>query len=195
MPPAGRPKAFDEVVVLERAMDLFWLHGYHGLGVSELLEGMGISRQSLYDTFGNKRGLFLRAIGHYRATQLAQALALLERDGSPLDNVRAVVSYFEGLAKDERARGCLVANTLVELGPHDEEVAAVLQETLGLLEGKLRSALEQARSAGELPNKKSPRQLSWALLNSMLGMAVAGKLRLDPQALADVYAGTLSMLS
>ncbi len=77
--PAGRPREFDETKVLERAMQLFWLRGYGRLGVAELLKHMGISRQSLYDTFGNKRGLFLRAIEHYRATQLSRALGLLER--------------------------------------------------------------------------------------------------------------------
>ena len=102
---AGRPKAFDETEVIERAMDVFWLKGYEATGLTELLECMGISRQSLYDTFGNKRGLFLRVIDHYRSTQLSLALGLLEREGSRIDNVKAVVHFFEELALDARCRG------------------------------------------------------------------------------------------
>ena len=126
----GRQKEFDEQVVLERAMNLFWERGYAGLGLAELLERMQISRQSLYDTFGNKRQLFIRTIEHYRATQLAGALALLERDGSPIQNVKDVVSFFEGLASDARCRGCLVANALV--GVHRALVALVRR---GLADG------------------------------------------------------------
>ena len=192
--PVGRPKSFDETEVLERAMDLFWECGYARLSVSELLAHMGISRQSLYDSFGSKRGLFLRAIHHYRNTQLTAALALLERDGPPLENVKAVMRYFEALANDRRCRGCLVANTLVELGPHDQEIAQLLQATLDLLRAGLEGALRAAQERGDLPPNKSPRELSRALLNSLIGLAVAGKLQLGPETYRDVYSGTLSML-
>lgn len=192
--PAGRPKGFDEQQVLERAMNLFWLYGYQGVGLSDLLKHMGISRQSLYDTFGNKRALFMRVIEHYRATQLVDALALLDRDGSPLANVKAVIRFFEQLASDSRCRGCLVANTLVELGPHDGQIAALLEETLGLLQQDLQRALREAQRRDELSADKSPLDLSRSLTNSLMGMAVLGRLPSEPASLRSVTAETLSML-
>jgi TetR/AcrR family transcriptional repressor of nem operon len=191
---AGRPKSFDEREALESAMQLFWVRGYEGTALAELLEAMGISRQSLYDTFGNKRELFIRVIQHYRDTQLAKALALLQQEGSPLENVKAVVRFFERLAADQRHCGCLVANALVEVAPHDEEIADLLQDTLALLQSSVQRTLKQAQEAGELAAGKSPPQLSRALTNAMLGLAVTGKLRLGPAMLRDIYAGTLSML-
>jgi TetR/AcrR family transcriptional repressor of nem operon len=191
---AGRPKSFDEREALESAMQLFWVRGYEGTALADLLGAMGISRQSLYDTFGNKRELFIRVIEHYRDTQLAKALALLRQEGSPLENVKTVVRFFERLAADQRHCGCLVANALVEVAPHDEEIAGLLQDTLALLQSSVQRALEQAQGAGELAAGKSPLQLSRALTNAMLGLAVTGKLRLGPALLHDIYAGTLSML-
>jgi TetR/AcrR family transcriptional repressor of nem operon len=192
--PAGRPKQFDEEAALESAMELFWRRGYEGSGLSELLSEMGISRQSLYDTFGSKRQLFIRAIEHYRATQLAQALALLERDGSRIENVKSVVRFFQRLAADRRCRGCLVANALVEMGPHDEEIAALLRDTLGLLQRALHRTLRKAQAHGELSETKSPLRLSRALVNAVIGLAVTGRLQPQTSALRDVYSGTLSML-
>jgi TetR/AcrR family transcriptional repressor of nem operon len=192
--PAGRPKGFDEQQVLERAMNLFWLHGYQGVGLSDLLKHMGISRQSLYDTFGNKRALFMRVIEHYRTTQLVHALALLDREGSPLANVEAVIRFFEQLAADSRCRGCLVANTLVELGPHDRQIAAQLEATLGLLQRGLQRALREAQRRGELSTDKSPMNLSRSLTNSLMGMAVLGRLPSEPASLRSVTAETLAML-
>src|SRR4029450_6141307 len=97
----GRPKGFSETDALEKALDLFWQKGYHGVNLPDLLSTMGIARQSLYDTFGDKRRLFIRTIEHYRNTRLAGALALLERPGSPSQNVKDIARLLEqlGLAK------------------------------------------------------------------------------------------------
>ena len=193
--PAGRPKTFDEADALERAMDLFWRRGYAGAGLSELLRHMRISRQSLYDTFGNKRALFIRVLEHYRSTQLAQALALLEREGSQIENVKAVVRFFEELGRDPSCRGCLVANALVEFGPsEDEEITTRLRDTLALLQAAIERALRRARRRGEIGAEKSPRELSRALTNAVVGMAVTGRLKLGQGSLGDVYRGTLCML-
>lgn len=191
----GRPKGFSEDVALEKALELFWQHGYQGVGLTELLRGMGIARQSLYDTFGSKRQLFIKTIEHYRDTRLAGALALLERDGSPTRNVKDVVRFFEQLALDKRARGCLVANALVEIGPHDREIRELLAQTLGLLEKGILKALRRAQRVGELPAERSPRAIARALTNALIGMAVTGKLGLSRSSVEDIYAGTLTMLA
>lgn len=191
----ARPRSFDETKVLDRAMDLFWRVGFRGAGLAEILRHTGISRQSLYDTFGNKRGLFLRVLEHYRSTQLVHALALLERQGSPIGNVKEVVRFFQGLGQDPRGRGCLVANAVVELGPAaDTEITALLDDTLALLQKGVEAALREARERGELGEGKSPAQLAGALTNAMVGMAVTGRLQRGARSLDDVYAGTLSML-
>jgi TetR/AcrR family transcriptional repressor of nem operon len=190
----GRPKEFDTPEVLQRAMELFWRQGYAAVSLPELLRAMGISRQSLYDTFGSKRELYIGAIEHYRATQLSLALALLEREGSPVENVRSVVGFFEDLAADTRCRGCFVANALVEMGPHDAEIATLLRETLETLRKGIESALYTAIARGEIPPTKLPQRLSRALTNAMVGLAVTGKLEMGRAELREIYAGTLSML-
>jgi TetR/AcrR family transcriptional repressor of nem operon len=190
----GRPKSFSESDALERALDVFWQRGYQGVGLTELLGEMGIARQSLYDTFGSKRQLFIKTIEHYRTTRLASALALLERDGSPTKNVKDVVRFFEQLALDKRARGCLVANSLVEIGSQDTEIRELLAETLALLETGILKELRRAQRMGELPADRPPRAIARALTNALIGMAVTGKLGQKRSTVQDIYAGTLAML-
>jgi TetR/AcrR family transcriptional repressor of nem operon len=190
----ARPRTFSERDALEKALDIFWQRGYRGVGLTELLTGMGIARQSLYTTFGNKRQLFIKTIHHYRNTRLAGALALLERDGSPTRNVKDVVRFFEQLALDKRSRGCLVANSLVEIGPHDREISSLLAQTLGDLETGILKALRRARRLGELPPGRSPRALARALTNALIGLAVTGKLGQSKAKVDDIYTGTLAML-
>jgi TetR/AcrR family transcriptional repressor of nem operon len=87
-----------------------------------------------------------------------------------------------------------VANSLVEIGPHDKEIRELLAETLGLLEKSILKALRQAQRLGELPAERSPRAIARALTNALVGMAVTGKLALSRSAVEDIYAGTLAML-
>jgi TetR/AcrR family transcriptional repressor of nem operon len=192
---AGRPRQFRREEALERAMELFWRQGYEAANLPDLLKAMGISRQSLYDTFGSKRALYIGAIEHYRGTQLSQALALLGREGSPLGNVKAVVRFFHDLAADARCRGCFVANAVVEMGPRDPELAQLLGDTLELLRKGIERALRRSQAQGELGRDKSPRQLSRALINAMIGMAVTGRLDGRHSELRDVYTSTIALLA
>ena len=190
--PRGRPREFDKRDALERAMQLFWEQGYERTGVSDLLREMGISRQSLYDTFGSKRDLFVQSLEHYRDAHLGPALDLLGRPGPELEKIEALVRFFERLAGADR--GCLVANAITEIAPHDEPIATMLQEILELLETSLRLALERAQARGELAAEKSPRQLARALVSAVIGLTVTGKLSPGPAALRDASAGALAML-
>src|ERR1700742_3249196 len=61
-----RSKEFDPQRALDKAMHLFWRQGYENTSLDDLLRAMGIARQSLYDTFGDKRALYLQAMARYR---------------------------------------------------------------------------------------------------------------------------------
>jgi len=150
------------------------------VSLPERLKTMGIPRPRLQDGFGNPRDPYISAIDYYRDYQLPQVLALLERDGSPLGNVRSVVRFFEDLAAD--AHGCVVVEAFVKMCPHDAEIASVLHETLERLRKRIERSLHEAHVRGELAQEKSPQRLSRAVTNALIGHAVTG------------YTGTLSML-
>jgi TetR/AcrR family transcriptional repressor of nem operon len=169
--------------------------GYKGGSISDLLDHVGVGRQTIYSAFGNKRGLFIAVINHYRDTHLRPVLEMLAREETPLQNVYDALRFFGNLALDKRARGCLIANALVEAGNDDPEIRKILEETLSMLEKALLIALERARDMGDLSTNKKPVSLSRALTNSMIGMAVTGRLGKKSDVLADIYSGTLEMLS
>jgi AcrR family transcriptional regulator len=58
----GRPREFDLDEALERALLMFWRHGYEGTSVSDLTEANAITRPSLYAAFGSREELFRRAL-------------------------------------------------------------------------------------------------------------------------------------
>ncbi|MFX5555055.1 helix-turn-helix domain-containing protein, partial [Acinetobacter baumannii] len=83
--PRGRPREFDIDLAIERAMQVFWSSGYHGTSLPDLLAATRLSRGSLYAAFGDKHGLFLRALDRY----LDEALARVDRERDPRNDALA----------------------------------------------------------------------------------------------------------
>ncbi len=76
----ARKRAFDEAAVLRAARDVFWVRGYEAASLDLLQAAMGLSRSSLYVTFGSKRALFTRVLSVYLAEVINPRLAPLEQE-------------------------------------------------------------------------------------------------------------------
>ena len=175
-------------------MDVFWRQGYGGASVQDLLDGMKINRGSLYDTFGDKRTLFVEALGHYRNKVVAQFVALLDADGSPRANIRRALEDIAGRSGGRECKGCMLTNSAVEAAPHDAAIAKAVRETLGVIEQAFARALARAAECGELNAAEDHRVLARFLVGAMQGLVVLGKTRMDRATMGDVIRVTLSAL-
>lgn len=191
----ARRKEFDREAALDRAMHLFWRRGYEASSLTELLSAMRISRQSLYDTFGDKRRLFLAALDRYCAAMNVQLLGKLTVPHAAKAEIAAAldgaIEFF--LAFPER-RACLMANTAMELAPHDKMVAQKVKAFMDAVESGFRQALARADARGELPPDLDLAALSRFFTGVMNGIAVAAKSGAPREALADVARTALSVL-
>lgn len=167
---AGRKLTFDREVALEKAMDLFWEKGYNATGLTELLQQMGIQRQSLYNTFGNKRDLFLAAIAQYGEKALARLETQLSRPGSPRSNLEDIFYQTAENAKILGYRGCFITNTMIELAPHDPQIAAEVERLAQAAEKLIEQTLDQAIAAKELPPQFHSPSIARYLYHILLGL-------------------------
>ena len=193
MTAVGRPKEFDREVALEKAMELFWAHGYESTGLKDLLEHMGIGRQSLYDTFGDKRGLFLQAIEHYNRRITENLECQLNGAGTPLDRIRRAVTSLGKSVTDGRCRGCLLTNTLVESAPHDDAIADASRDMLRGMERGFYRVLKEAVDEGQLPKDAKIRALARYLTSTIQGLVVMGKSSVSRSAVKDIIDVALSV--
>src|SRR5258707_13470760 len=156
----ARQKEFDRDVALDRGMTAFWSRGYAATSIEYLVAHMGIQRGSLYATFGDKRSLFLSALGRYQRVVTRELLAALEAPGSGFAAIRRFFQLrVEGSLDRRRPPGCLVTNSAVELAPRDRGAAARVGGSLATLEAAFPPALERARTgrAGRPPGPAGPR--------------------------------------
>ncbi len=190
----GRPKTFDRDEVLEQALDLFWQRGYSATGIGELTEHMGIGRQSLYNTFGDKHTLYLEALRCYTERRLSHAREVLEADGSPLGNLQE----FFGMWREEGLNsscGCMMVNGSTEIGAVDDAAARIIENSQNRLETLFRDLLERARDAGELNESAQPRAFARLILNTANGLAARSRLGLTEEMINDVLGTLLKVLS
>jgi TetR/AcrR family transcriptional repressor of nem operon len=172
----ARAKEFERDVVLEKAMNFFWSHGYEASSMRDLLEEMEIGRQSLYDTFGDKHSLFLASLRHYYEMGIGSVVAALS---APDGGLSAIENYFEGMARRmsrKPYRSCLLINSAIELAPHDPEVAAIVNRFVKNLRKAFVQALKVAEAKGEA-RIDDVDAVAWHLTNSAMGLGPMSKAR------------------
>ena len=169
----SRPKEFNPDDAIEKAMQVFWHKGYEATSMEDLLTAMDLNRGSLYDTFGDKRTLFLKVMDRYCTTFAGPKFSLLDQPGPALPTLRRFISgMIEGGLADPQRRGCLIANTVMELSPHEKEIAGTLRQALKMVEDTFFKVLARAKQQGELKPDKDPRALARFLTTMMQGTIV-----------------------
>jgi len=173
----ARHKEFNVDTALERAMDAFWERGYEATSLCDLVQRMGIQRASLYDTFGDKRSLFLSALKHYHDKGLLSAREMFE---NAVDVIGALRRYLKHALpqseQGERSKGCLFVNATVEFAPHDEEVATILREFAMAKTHIIAEAIARGQASGQIRLDISPIQAAEYMTTVVSGLSVSSKL-------------------
>ena len=194
MPAMGRTKQFDKQAALDDAMRVFWAKGFHGTSMQDLVDNLGVNRQSLYDTFGGKHDLFEAALERYRSLQALPMRRALEQDGSVGDVLRG---FFQGLINallDSDGKGCFMVNSTTELASQDKAVFGTCSANARQLEAAFTGLMVRAQQSGEISAERSAVQLARFLLSTMNGLSVTAKATRDRKILNDVVEVALSVL-
>jgi TetR/AcrR family transcriptional repressor of nem operon len=192
----ARTKAFDPASALHEAMLLFWSQGYESTSVQDLVEALGIGRGSLYDTFGDKHALFLAALDRYSEQTFATLLPPLQSEGSARDALHQVFERVLDLATaPSHPPGCLMTNTLAELGLRDTDVAQRLLSNYRQLEDAIVGVLRRGQERGEISSRHAAPALARFLLTTMQGLRVLAKARPDRALLEEAVAVALTALT
>lgn len=193
--PPGPPKQFDTQRALERARDLFWRRGFDGTGLSELEGELGVGRKSLYDTYGNKRALYLASLAHYGDSVIAAICDGLERPGaSAFANLERVLGKLARHHASGESLGCLLGVGLAQVERDDAEIVAALRRELTRLEDAFERTLQRALDAGELRPTVRPRDSARQLVAFVQGMALLGRIADSTTALPTAVSATVDGL-
>lgn len=178
--------------MLDRAVNLFWRKGYNATSAQDLVDNLGISRSSLYDTYGDKHTLFVTALRQYRKDKIDPVLNKTD--------IEAYIRFFfesvqmEALC-DSGSKGCFLVNSVVELAPVDSEIATIANAIMHDTEEALFKVIETGQEKGVFTKKYSARSLARFVFNSLNGLRVTVKFDADKEMFEDIVAVCLSTLS
>lgn len=174
----GRPRSFDIDHALDRAVEVFWKHGYQDASLSDLTEAMGLSKPSLYAAFGDKEALYLKGLERY-VDLLIERHAVILSDTA--DGRSAVDGFLRSLATmladPAMPGGCFIINGTADCGgstiPASVELA--LRRALQGSEQLVLERLKRADADGELPPGMDPDSLATLFGALIAGLGVLAK--------------------
>lgn len=166
----GRARDYDEEAVLAGAMDAFRRHGCEGASIRGLEMLTGLKAGSIYNSFGDKAGLFSAAFGHYNRTV---SQGRLDRFAPPERRLDGLRKLFLSLLQEPGGGtfACLIINSAVELGGEGKSHPSV-DEGLRTLETAFLARLTTARKEGALHAGTAPAVTARKLLAPYHGILV-----------------------
>ena len=190
----GRPRAFDEDEVLDRALMAFWRLGYDACSVRDIVAATGVKAQSLYNVYGDKRGLFLAAAARYRARSAA-ALAPLRKEDAGVDDVRGYVEQFLKMLRANDCTACLLVRTALSPIAGDAAIRRAIDEASNEVRAALALAVGAAVRRGELPRTLDPKAGAAYLYTVLHGLTALAQTGGTPKQLKAALATALAGLA
>ena len=173
----GRPREFNEAAVLDAATACFWKDGYETTSVRDLAASMRITGASLYNAFGDKRSLYLRALDNYLVSSVHDRIARL----AVLPPLAALHAFFDEIiarsASDPEQRGCMLVNAALEVAPRDEAVRAIVARELSAIEAFFLRCIVAGQADGSIGDRQPAGKSATMLLGVLVGIRVLARVR------------------
>ena len=182
----ARPREFDEKKAIDLAVDVFWRNGFADTSISDLEQALSMGRQSIYNTFGGKRELFLRALQQYfddGNAPIQLAFGKDQRGLKAIEKYLEVVIEFQTASEDRL--GCFLTRCLVDHGTPDDAVAQKCKANEKRLQHVFVKALQEAQSNGEVAEALDVDAAALHLATQIYGLSVMARSGISRDTLLD----------
>jgi TetR/AcrR family transcriptional repressor of nem operon len=192
----ARTKDFDEKEVLCKAIDLFWHKGYNGTSMQDLVDGLGISRSSLYDTYGDKHTLFIKALESYQSESSGKVCDIVNATAPAKATIQKILEFITSeLLGDQKHKGCFMVNAEVEVAPHDPLVSQMICQNDQQVEDSFYLVIKKGQDNGEIDAAKDARALARFTFNTVKGIQVTAKSTTERAVFDDIIKLAISALN
>lgn len=189
-------KQFNKTRVLEAASAIFHQKGYNGTSIDEILKATGLSRSSLYDSFGDKHNLYLQSLEFYKSNS-DQGLQSI--DGKNLNPLQKIESVFNGvvdhLINNPNDNGCLMVNAAAEMSKQCEKTSQVICNNKEDVQELFNTWLKEAQQNNMLTLTKPLKSYGQFLFNTLCGLKVMSQSGANKAELSNVVKVTLAALN
>ncbi|WP_217637470.1 TetR/AcrR family transcriptional regulator [Desulfuromusa kysingii] len=176
-------------------MHVFWQKGYEATKVPDLLAATGLSRSSLYETFGDKQALFEASIKEYNRSITGVRLVQLQRGRTAKEGLTLFFDHLIATCLDESTpSGCLMVNTTTTLDPHDQRIKEIVNESGKGFHEAFLALLERAKADGEISSSQNLQDLVHMLVAIIVGINVMARTTMDAATLQTMADSTINVV-
>ena len=190
----ARKKEFDPAEALHAAVNAFWDSGFERTSLDDLMSKMRLGRQSLYDTFGDKRTLYLRALDEYRTVTQASTKELFTSTPDVRESFRKILFSIVESPKADLERGCMMVNANLERARGDKPLERLIKRNATEVQRIFSAVIRAAQKAGAISPKKDPDELAAFMFSTVHGMRHVGRATADRAQLRQIATVALSTL-
>ena len=191
----ARPRTFNEHEAIDKAVDIFWQKGFADTSIGDLEKALGMGRQSIYNTFGDKRALYLLALQRYSERGADVIASAFDGKGKGLESI---YSYFDMVADhhthSDDKRGCFLVKCLVDHGTSDPEVTSRCKSNELRLVALFKKALQEAIADETVSASIDVDATAMLLSTQVYGLSVMARSGATPKALKDSTHALLKQL-
>jgi TetR/AcrR family transcriptional repressor of nem operon len=190
----ARPREFERDTALAAAIKTFASFGYEGTSTGALLKRMRISRQSMYDTFQDKRRLYLEALQRYCFENIGTIANSLHSGGTSLAAIEAALLSSAARISASSEGACMGLGAACEFGRRDREIAAILDASNETVQNLFEAAVQRAKDIGDVAADVDPKGAALFLSAALTGLRVQARLGAKPEALRSIARTALRSL-
>jgi AcrR family transcriptional regulator len=148
----ARTRRFDEQSLLDCAQEAFWVNGYDRTSIEDVSVASGVGNGSIYAAYGSKLGLFLAVFSRYCEGRVELVDSVVSAHTGDFEST--VAHYLDEIVADctshDDRRGCLMLNSLAELGSRFPDVVTVGTRTISAMEKVVADRIAEKVANGEI---------------------------------------------
>lgn len=170
-----RTEVFNRDKVLDIAKNIFWLKGYNGTSMQDLVDATGLNRSSIYNSFGSKMGLYLLALKKYRENIGDLFEKAIKQNRNAIETIGLLFLYvLEEILEDTEEKGCMLINCHTEMGNQDMRLHGLLEANQEHQLGIFQNLVTQGQLDGSIRSDEKSELLAYYLVNAFHGFRISG---------------------
>ncbi len=191
----ARPREFDTDKALEAAMQAFWQKGYTATSMADLMDAMGLQKGSIYKAFGNKHALYLTVLRNYLQKGFFSLKSHMEQASTPLAAIEAFLNSAVRTCAVSPQKGCFAINSVVELGPHDDETLQCLNDHFANIKQLVADTIQAGQTQQLIRTDTPAAELAEYLVTVQMGIVSSSKHQHTVEAKAKVASFALAQVA
>lgn len=177
-PRRGRPRSFDEAAVLQHAQMIFLERGFEATAYEEIADATGLSKPSLYNSFGDKSSMFEQALASYANYARSAILeSFSNADTLPTAARNMLLAAADVYAPpDKPSTGCLLIGTALPASTQSDAIQKTLSHFITSLDEELECIIREKFSTDAKRAQKSSHHLALHVSSLLFSLAIRARM-------------------